>query len=329
MKKSPSLAFLLAALFLGGLPGRAAGIADADAKFDKGLYQDALKEYEPFLKNPSDELRFKALYRAAESEALLFRYTEAAQRAFDAELPADPVWKARFLILRAELAREFLKQYGNASPRDVEEGQKDLTRRTPEQWREQTRAAYLQLWDLRQKLVDVPLKGESYFVDFSTSELAATPSLWDFAVLRWSGYLLEEEAAFTGAKPAALSVLGQEYAVGLSSTSSPAVQAAALYEDAAGLAGHGRGAARELWRLKRLQLAIDHGDFFEPAQDHKAFVDAAIARLKNWEASNRTPLGRAEVGLAAAQLLNEEGRFAETVALCQKIEKDFPRPARG
>lgn len=324
MKKLRLSAYVLLALFLGRNLGEAATMAEADAKFDKGLYQEALKAYEPLLKDPSDEIRLKALYRAAESEALLFRYAEAAQRIFDAPLPSDQAWKGRFLILRAELAREFLKQYGFAAPTDTEEGQKDLTRRTPEQWRTETRLAYLQLWDLRQHLAEVPLRGETYFVDLSTAELDATPTLWDFAVLRWSEYLLEEETASADPKPAALSVLVQEYTVSFSSIAVPAVQAAAIYEDAAGLPGRGRDAARELWRLKRLQLALDHADLFEPVPDHKAFIDAAVGRLKSWQGSLRTPLGQAEAGLAEARLLDGESRFAETVELCQKIEKDYP-----
>jgi uncharacterized protein YfaS (alpha-2-macroglobulin family) len=325
MKTIRLFALTLASALIVGSAARAEGLASADALFDKGLYQEALKGYEAGLKDRDGDVRLKSLYRSAECRALLFRYGEAAQGIFEAKLPDDPVWKGRFLILRAELAREFLKQYGRTAPADVEEGQKDLTRRTPEQWRAEIRSSYRRLWDLRRNLVEAPLRGEGYFVDLRNADIGAAPTLWDFAALRWSGYLLnEEESRPAQTHPAALSLLGRDYSGTLSFEDGPAAQAAALYEETSRLGGKGRDAARELWRLRRLKLSYERSDLVSPAPDHKAFVAAAVERLKGWMSGFATPLGRAEAGEAAAGLLSQDGRYAEAVELCREVEKNWP-----
>ena len=76
----------------------------ADQAFAKGEYQAALDGYAAAAKTPG-ETGLKALYRAVESEALLLRYGEAAQRLSGLKLPSDPLWRARFLLLRAETGR--------------------------------------------------------------------------------------------------------------------------------------------------------------------------------------------------------------------------------
>lgn len=317
-------AWLLAFAMLAVTRGAWAAPVKADELFDKGLFNDAIKEYTPSLNDPDESVRLKALYRTIECEALLFRYAEAAQRSLDAKLPADPLWQARFLIQRAELAREFLKQYGFAAPSEVEDGQKDVVRKTPDEWRALAREDYERLWALRKKLVDVPLRGEAYFVDLRNAEVESAPSLWDFVVLRWSGFLLDGESGLSGKKPAALPLSAEHYSIERSSADGPAAQAAALFEDAANLSGVERAGIKELWRIKRLRLAFDAAGQVEPAPDHKAFTQAAIERLKGWLETFSTPQGRAEAGLAAAERLNADQRFEETAALCRRVEKDWP-----
>ena len=116
-------------------------LQQADSKFEKKLYQDALQDYAALLRSGAAlEVRLKALYRAIESEVLQFRYLEGAQRLsgaarlIDEGADASPLWRARFLILRAELGREYLKQYGSVAPEDAETNATDLSRRTPAEW---------------------------------------------------------------------------------------------------------------------------------------------------------------------------------------------------
>ena len=55
-------------------------LKDYDERFDKGLYQEALKGYESLLDSAQEDIRLKALYRSVECEALLFRFGAAATR---------------------------------------------------------------------------------------------------------------------------------------------------------------------------------------------------------------------------------------------------------
>jgi uncharacterized protein YfaS (alpha-2-macroglobulin family) len=306
-------------------------IKDYDARFDKGLYQEALKGYESLLGSAQEETRLKALYRAVECEALLFRYGEAAARSYAAKLPADPLWRARLLIQRAELAREFLKQYGFAAPRDEQSGGQDLTRRTAAQWQQEAQSDFLQLWPLREKLVKTPLSEEGYFVDLKGAQTDMAPTLWDFAALRWSDYLLTEAPHKSEENPPAASFIRPDYAGTFSAEASPAAQAAAVMEACARLPAPGRSAAAEQWRISRLLIPFEHPDLVTPAPDAEASAAAAVSLLKAWMDSFSQPQAKAQAGLEAARLLDGRGRSAETVELCRRVEKAWPlsRAARS
>ncbi|MBI4676615.1 MAG: hypothetical protein HY748_03445 [Elusimicrobia bacterium] len=314
------LVFLVVAL--SAAAGAAADTSEPDAKFDKGEYQEALKGYESLLKDGSAEVRLKALYRSAESEALLFRYGEAAQRIFTAELPVDPLWKARFLILRAELGREFLKQYGHAAPEDSEEGTSDPAKRTPGEWHAMVAASYQALWEARASLARVPLAQEGYFVDLKDAGLDATPALWDFVVLRMSGYLLTE-APSNGIKPAARDFLMQDYKGTFSMKGAPAEAAGALLEDASRLQAPGRDAARGLWKIQRLMLPFQSSDRVSRSDDSKGELDSAIGLLLKWK-ETFPGLAAGQAALEAARLLNQRQKPDEAVAACRTIETRWP-----
>ncbi|MBI5240106.1 MAG: hypothetical protein HY926_06515 [Elusimicrobia bacterium] len=313
------LAFALA---LAAAPSQAQApklLADPDAQFDSGLFQEALKGYEARLKTPDPERRLKALYRAVECEALLFRYAEAARRSLSTKLPDDPAWRGRLLIQRAELAREFLKQYGRAAPRDVEEGAKDPARRTPDEWHQEAREAFLQLWPLRGELAKVPLSGEGYFVDLKDADTNLTPTLWDFAALRWTGYLLDQAPNKPEQNPAALSFIRQDYAGSFSKDAPPAALAASVME----------ALGREQWKIERLLIPFEHADRVAPAPDHEAAASAAVAVLKGWMDSFSSPPAKARAGQEAAELLNGRARYAQTVELCRRIEMLWPLSGAG
>lgn len=299
-----------------------ASLAKADALFEKRLYQEALKEYETTLSSSSGEERLKALYRAAESEALLFRYAQAAQRIVPEKLPSDSLWQGRFLILRTELAREFLKQYGEAAPEDAESQTEDLTARTREQWHADLRADYQKLWALRRALSARPLSAEAYFTDLKDADIALAPTLWDLAALRWTQYLLLESPSEPGMNPPGLSFLVSDYAGRYAPDAPPAVQAAAVFEESARMGGGGRLEVRENWKIQRLLIPFRQPDnvgaFAQPAAARRA----AVALLRAWMASFQA--AGAEAGYQAAELLGDE-HPGEAVSLCRELEKRWPR----
>ena len=315
--------FLLALSILASTVPAFADRTQADALFEKRLYQEALKEYDAALKTASGEERHKALYRAAEAEALLFRYAEAAQRIFSEKLPSDPAWRGRFLLLRTELAREFLKQYGWAAPKDVEEEAQDLTKRTRKEWEADLKADYKKVWELRRVLVGLPISQESYVVDLKDADASLTPTLWDFAVLRWTGYLLGEAPSEPGKNPEALSFLVSDYTATYSPDAPPATQAAAVYEEAARMGGEGREAVRESWKLKRLLIPFRHSDKVGAFAAYETARKSAVALLRGWMGSFATPFAKAEAGFAAAGLLNTKGSYVDAVALCWMVETNW------
>ncbi|MCX5787134.1 MAG: hypothetical protein NTX64_01300 [Elusimicrobia bacterium] len=304
---------ILAALVLAA-PSIAAGplcdLPKADRAFEQRQYQPALEAYEGALKACEGEERLRALYRAAESKSLLFRYAEAAQLLRGEKLPSDPLWRARFLILKAELARENLEQYGFAAPEDEEAGPEgeanDVTRRTQEQWRTE---AFRGLWVLRDAMLARSIRDEDYFVELKDSDLQRVPTLWDFAVYRWADFLLAQLPE-QAPRPPAARFLDRDFNRDVLDQDPPAVEAAALYENAALAAGDDRVAARELWKLARLLIPFEHSQAVELG-DLDAARKSAIETLKSWRDTFTQPRPRAEAALQAARFSEALGRHAD------------------
>lgn len=167
----------------------AASLEEADESFQKKQYQRALESYQTLLKDPSTEVRAKALFRTVESEALLFRYAAAVTRVYSASLPADPVWKVRFLLLRAEMARHFLTQYPTGSPPEAEVGNTDILRQTAEEWHRRIDAAFEALYRDHAIAQKRRLAEETYFIDSEKSDIAYV-TLLDFLIARAVDYYL-------------------------------------------------------------------------------------------------------------------------------------------
>ena len=302
-----------------------AELKKADALFDKSLYQEALNLYAPETAVPG-ETGLKALYRAAECEGLLFRYGEAAQRFSAVKFPADPLWRARLILLRAELGRQFLSQYGYSLPADIQQGTTDVTKLTGGEWRRRIEADYNALWDLRGAMAASPIANEAYFLDLKDASLDSVPSFWDFAALRWSGYLLDESEENGKALPEGLTFATEDYKSDYAASAPAAEKAAAIYEEAA---RSGKGAqASELWKIKRLMIPLTHGGRVS-VRDQVKLRATALAVLKKWSGSMTSPLARASAAYEAAVLSNAAQDFNEAVQLCKKAEDLAPYSRPG
>ncbi|MFA7008409.1 MAG: MG2 domain-containing protein, partial [Elusimicrobiales bacterium] len=294
----------------------------ADALFERALYQEALGLYSARTAVPG-ETGLKAQFRAAECEGLLFRYGEAVRRFSAVKLPGDPLWRGRFLLLRAELGRQFLSQYGYSLPADLQQGASDVTKLTAGEWRRRIEEDYDALWAIRGALADAPIGGEIYFLDLRNTARETIPSLWDFAVLRWSGYLLGESVEEEKNLPQGLKFITESYKSDYNRSGPAAEKAAALYEDAAGRAGKGRQAAAEQWKIKRLLIPFAHGDKVS-VQDPAALRTAAVAALDKWSRSLTAASPRASAAYEAA-VLSDAGRdYAAAIRLCKTAEALAP-----
>ncbi|MBI4422112.1 MAG: hypothetical protein HY554_00200, partial [Elusimicrobia bacterium] len=321
-------AILAAALAWGALAAQGAGVCDldqADRFFEARKYESALQVYEPGLAACQGEERRKALYRAAECKALLYRFAEAAQLVLAEKPSNDPVWEPWRLLLKAELARANLAQYGGAEPEDEEPGagSGDVTRRTAAEWRADAQAAYLELWRRRKALLERPTREQGFFLDLKDADLDPAPTLWDFVVLRWTEQLLTS-APDPAAKPAAEAFLAEDFGTDFAAGDAPALQAAAVLEDAFRLPGPERAEARELWRLERLLIPFEHPQTVAGFADPAASRAKAIERLVRWKESFSRPRARAEAAFHAARLSQAAERYADAVALCRDAEDRWP-----
>ncbi|OGR53151.1 MAG: hypothetical protein A2049_05390 [Elusimicrobia bacterium GWA2_62_23] len=317
---------LILALLAGPAWAAPGNLEKADAFFAKGLYQEALTAYSEALKLPGED-GLKALYRCAEAEGLLFRYGEAAQRLTRLKLPGDPLWQGRFLLLRAETGRQFLERYGHALPQDEQRGTEDVTKFTAARWRRLVAADYDSLWPLRGELLKHRLETQDYFVNVKGADLGYTPTLWDFAVLRWSGWLLGQDNGGAPLPDAAPLVL-PDYRADYSASAPAALKAAAVFEDAARISSSSMDFVREYWKVRRAQIPFEHADKVA-AGDGVKLREKALATFRGWGEDFKSPLARAWALYQAASLAQQAPDYKEAVELCKKAESAAPgsRPA--
>ena len=300
----------------------------ADDLFNKKMFQEALKEYESIYKTAKGDEKWKSLYRIAESKALLFRYGEAVQTIVDAKMPEEATWQARFLILRTELFREFVKQYGHAARTDVVEGEKDITRKTPQEMHAEIQEAYAELAKYKDNLIKRSILDENYFIDTEGIQKFAYPSVWDFVVLRWSNYLLTEQLADPKiAYPKAMDFLGSEpLDIEQLRKTNPDIltQAAVLMEEAAMLERKPEWVdGGELWKTNRVMLPFYYNYKMTWSNDRKAERARAEATLTSWQKSFKGTESAAEAGYLAAWLLNQEQNYEGAVTQCKAVLKNW------
>ncbi|MFA5161350.1 MAG: MG2 domain-containing protein [Elusimicrobiales bacterium] len=296
----------------------AAGALDgADSLFGRGLYNEAISSYGKAA-SPSSEDGLKAAYRAVYCEILLDRCGEAVRRLEAMPRPSAPLWQARFLLLEAEAGRAYLAHYGYGLPEDAQEQSADITHRTAAQWRARIDAAYDALWPLRDKLAAAPLKDEGYFINIKNAELGDMPSLWDFAVSRWTSFLLEGAPA-AGPKPDVWALSAEQYKHDYDGSAPAALKAAAVYEGA-GAPCAGRQPACDNWKMDRLLLPVKYGWLVSANQ--KEYGAAALKVLQKWSALPGAAGARA--AFEAASLLNDAGRYGDAVEICKKAQSAAP-----
>ena len=318
---------LLLALFFNEIC-LASDIGAADKLFDKGTFQEALKEYELVFKEATDpEVRWKAFFRVFESLGHLFRYGEAAEKLISTPVPQQMPHRARVLILKAEILRNFLMQYSSIQRRDVidEEEGVDVFRLTPDEIKNEIREAYKQLWESRNGLVQMDMRKEGYFLNIEDVDFGMYPTLFDYLILSWTDFLLRSEASYVkegSVRPEANSILVEEFEQPVDLDDPPALLAAELMEEASRFNPKGRLEAVERWRIKRLLLPSKYTNLFA-LKDLQESRERAKNILLGWMEVYRTDEAKAEAGYETALILHDSGNLAEAAKLCEKIEKSF------
>ncbi len=296
--------------------------AKAEQAFEKGTFQEAYNSYELVYKGTNDaELKLKSFFRMCESLTHLFRYGEAAQLLLDTPLPEAPRDRARVLLLKAGLLRSFLDQYGYILGRN-ESGESDDSGNafhfTRDQVESELEKCYESLAALKDELRSLSLEDESYFFLTEGIDFGRYPTLYDFYVQRRTDELVSGQD-LTAPEIAAL--LGLPEAA--PKESSPALQAAALMAEAASFMADRYPESSEYWRVKRLGLLLDLGWNVPDDARAAALREKTVAALRDMMEKLAVPGPKALAGFKAALLLNVPGKFAEALALCETVLKDF------
>jgi len=239
--------------------GMASDMKRADELFDKDTFQEALQVYESvFKESTDDDIRWRAFFRVCESLAHLFRYGEAAQKLISTPVPLQMPHRARILILKAEILRNFLLQYSHYQRRDViESEEKDIFRLAPDEIKAEIVKSYIELWKLRGELLEINLREEGYFLDIEDTDFGMYPTLFDYLVLNWTSFLLTVEArgmTEEASRPEAKLLLVEEFRSLVHLDDPPALLAAQLMEEASYEKRRNRLEATERWKIRRLLL---------------------------------------------------------------------------
>jgi len=295
-----------------------------DQLFDQGMYADALKGYEALYTTAKGDEQWKALYRMIECKGMLFRWGEALQMIVDMKMPEERLWRARFLIMRANLYRDYLSQYEYTSRTDIVEGDKDVTRRTPKEMHAEIQKDYDELYLMKSSLIVQPLSEEGYFIDIRLMQANAYPSLWDFVVLQWTDYLLQglpDDPKI--AKPKALDLLGTELDNKLDKAH-PIMQAALLMEEASRLERKAEWVeGGELWKVRRLVLAYSYSYRLTGEDGWKAEYKAGIATLTAWLNLFKGVESQAEAGNQRAEILKQDQQSAAALLQCESVKENW------
>ena len=318
----------------------ASDLRKADELFDKGTFQEALKVYESVYKETANsQIREKAFFRICESLAHLFRYGEAAQKLLSTEVPRQLPQHARFLILKAEIFRNFLMQYSYLQRGDeIDEDGKEVFRLTPNETRAEIRKAYIQLWELRNELAQMDMKNEGYFLDIQSIDFGMYPTLFDYLIFSWTDFLLRTEASYVvenAVRPGAELLLVEKFKCSVDLSDLPALLAAELIEEASRFGGMTRLEASERWKIRRLLLPLRYSNLFDlknlaedktvyDGKDLLACRDHTKAILFRWMDVFETREAKAEAGYEITMILNTENRPVEVVKLCERIERTLP-----
>jgi uncharacterized protein YfaS (alpha-2-macroglobulin family) len=319
----------------------AADVKKADSLFDKGTFQEALKEYEIVYKETADfEIRWKAFFRVCESLAHLYRYGESAEKIISTPVPNQMPQKAHVLILKAEMLRNFLTQYSSIQEQDVidQEKDKEVFRMTPGEIKDEIKSAYRQLWELRNELAVIDLKKEEYFFDVKDIDSEMYPTLFDYLILSWTDFLIDTEAQSAAGetiKPKADLFLVEEFERPVNLDDLPLILAAELMEEANRTNLRSRLEAGERWKIKRILLPLKYTNMFnltELADDKTLYDDSDLKEyerrakdiLLKWMGEFKSNEACAEAGYETALILNRSNELVETVELCEELEKNFP-----
>ena len=261
----------------------AQSLSQAEALFAKEDFTAAKAQYAQVIEKSSGPEKFQAQLRLAACEYQLGEYLTAAKNLFNAPLPQDPLWKARFLLYRIQLAqrnRSVYRRILNEHEIDTPEARADLETWTQTQWDQQIDQDFRQLWTLRESLLSAPIEAENLILRLKDTDTRRIPTLFDFVIQTWKSYLDENSTLkvaplFTEKAP---EFLNKTVRIKQGKQTTSSTLQAQLLEAAATLSGKNRDNARIFWKTDFILLPFDKPGHFILETKEKA-IEQAILQL--------------------------------------------------
>lgn len=326
--------FVAIGVFLTGAVKTSYDLKKADRLFDKGVFQEALSEYEGVEKTVTDEeLKTKALLRRAECLGHLFRYEEAAQILKDAKEPSGQRDNIRFHLYKAEFFRNSLAQYGNIQPEDIIEGSEgtEAVKMTKKAALQLITDSYMKLYAVKNEMKKMPLKDEGYFIDTKRVEFDAYPSVFEFYVSCFSAFLLENSAE-SKEWPKASEVLKESFNKEFSIKDPYPLAAAELLNEAYLTAPNAR--VKKFFLKERIMLPFKYPGYFErkdlaedkninDQRDYEALRLKTLELLLSFKEKFTTKKEKADSAYRAAIIYQGMSEYKKAVTLLKEITEKY------
>ena len=330
--------FLLFTAF--AFTAHAQNLTQAEKLYNDGDFATALPQYLEIIKTATGDTLLQAQLRAAACQYSQGEYLTAVKTLFGYTLPQTPLWKARFLLYRIQMARQVANRYNRILQEREIENNDDMEQWTRQQWHSQMQKDYETLWTLRESLINAPIENEKIILNLKDTDTRRIPTLFDFATQQWADFLGDTEQSLPAGE-------ARTYLGGTATPFAPhqnrANKLASVLETAATLTGMGRQNARVFWRTDLIVLPLERPDFFEIKDKEKA-TQKAVAQLQNiyaptqktswWQklknrvsspadASKNTDYGKSYAAYQAAQLLFANDQREQALHVCQNASKNL------
>lgn len=255
----------IAALLLLPVTLQAQDFPQAEADYAKGDFAKALAQYEHIIQTATGNDLLQAQLRKAACQYSLGKYLNAYQTMYAYPLPENDIWKARFLLYRAQMAQRAANLYRpilNDGEILTDTAQKDPEQWTATQWNTQIDKDYKTLWALRAALINAPIEQENLILNVQDTDILRIPTLFDFTVQSWLQYLNTQNV-----QPIPFSKESYAYLDGAAlldknnRRAQNALQTADILETAYLLDGKNRQNAKIFWKTDYIQLPFNNDAF--------------------------------------------------------------------
>ncbi len=305
----------------------------AEEFYQNNNFAQSLSLYQQAIPSLSSTALYQAQLRVIASQYMLGQYLNAAQSAFSFPLPENNLWKARFLLYRIQTAQRVKNQYRAILP-DTSEDNASLAQLSQAQWNEKITKTFEQLWDLKSTLLNAPIEKETFILNIQDTDTTAIATLFDFVVLTWSDFLLNQPTQ----EPLPADIVLQESAAEPTLLKENTTKVLSLYQQASLLAGKNRNNARIIWQAKRLVLPFNYSYLFDFKDEKAQRLQTAslledLAGHKKEKTSwwnkckeflqSKPVYGQAYAAHEAAQLYQQAQSFQQAVELCRWSQENL------